>query len=72
MSTAISPVLSHFHLLHCVVQTSAGVCAQCEKSLFGLKPLDLFDRRCCSSPCVVLLRRKLAVQAAEKRFAAPS
>ena len=47
---------------------NAGVCAFCNKSLFGIKPLDIFDRRCCSSPCVLSLRRKLAADAASKRF----
>jgi hypothetical protein len=47
----------------------AGVCAQCNGSLYGVKALDVFDRRCCSSACVLLLRRKLAAEAAELRFA---
>lgn len=50
----------------------AGVCAQCERSLFNIKSLDVFDRRCCSSACVLLLRRKLAAEAAENRFATKS
>jgi hypothetical protein len=49
-------------------QVDAGVCGQCGRSLFGVKALDVFDRRCCSSPCVMLLRRRLAAEAAEKRF----
>ena len=47
---------------------SAGTCAFCNKSLYGVKALDVFDRRCCSSPCVLSLRRKLAADAALKRF----
>ena len=50
---------------------AAGNCANCNVSLFGLKPLDVFDRRCCSSNCVVALRRKLAAEAALKRLAPP-
>jgi hypothetical protein len=46
----------------------AGVCGMCEKPLFGIATLDIFDRRCCSSACVVALRRKLAGEAALKRF----
>ena len=47
---------------------NAGACAFCNKSLFGIKALDIFDRRCCSSPCVLALRRKLAADAALARF----
>jgi hypothetical protein len=46
------------------------VCALCSKSLAGIKALDVFDRRCCSSDCVLRLRRKLAAEAAEKRVSA--
>ena len=48
----------------------AGTCAFCDKSLFGIKVLDVFDRRCCSTNCVILLRRRLAGEAALKRLAA--
>ena len=47
---------------------SAGSCANCNISLYGIKALDVFDRRCCSSNCVVSLRRKLAAEAALKRL----
>mmetsp|Transcript_23283 Transcript_23283/g.39455 ORF Transcript_23283/g.39455 Transcript_23283/m.39455 type:complete len:125 (+) Transcript_23283:51-425(+) len=45
-----------------------GECSFCHKSLVGIVPLDIFDRRCCSSGCVVMMRRKLTAEAAEKRF----
>jgi thiamine pyrophosphate-dependent acetolactate synthase large subunit-like protein len=45
-----------------------GECGFCQKSLMGIVPLDIFDRRCCSSGCVVMMRRKLTAEAAEKRF----
>jgi len=45
-----------------------GFCSFCEKSLAGIVPLDVFDRRCCSSACVVQMRRKLTAEAAEKRL----
>jgi hypothetical protein len=47
---------------------AAGVCAACGASLFGMKSFDVFDRRCCSSVCVNLLRRSLVAAAAEKRM----
>ena len=50
----------------------AGRCAMCEASLYGRLALDVFDRRCCSSGCVVQLRRKLQAEAAMKRIAASS
>jgi hypothetical protein len=46
----------------------AGKCANCEKSLYQIASYDVFDRRCCSSDCVVSLRRKLLAEAAEKRM----
>lgn len=48
---------------------AAGLCAYCEKSLINIKVLDVFDRRCCSTNCVILLRRKLAGEAALQRMA---
>jgi len=51
-------------------RTEAGRCAQCEESLYGRLALDVFDRRCCSSQCVLQLRRKLQAEAALKRIAA--
>ena len=51
-------------------RANAGVCALCSNSLAGIKALDVFDRRCCSSDCVLRLRRKLAAEAAEKRVSA--
>ena len=53
-------------------QLAMGVCALCKRSLYGVKAFDVFDRRCCSTPCVMLLRRQLAAEAAEKRFAGGS
>ena len=47
---------------------AAGTCASCGVSLFGLKPFDVFDRRCCSTACVTVLRRSLVAAAAEKRI----
>lgn len=49
-------------------KVNAGSCALCQKSLAGIKALDVFDRRCCSSACVLQLRRKLTAEAAEKRL----
>ena len=46
----------------------SGRCALCDASLYGVRALDVFDRRCCSSVCVVALRRRLAGEAAEKRL----
>ena len=51
-----------------LTKLNAGTCGFCNKTLFGIKPLDIFDRRCCSSPCVLSLRRKLAADAALARF----
>eukprot|EP01041_Mallomonas_annulata_P012718 gene12718-26790_t len=45
-----------------------GSCAFCSSSLVGKKVLELFDRRVCSSDCVMKFRRKLAAEAAEKRL----
>jgi len=47
---------------------NAGQCALCGKSLAGVRALGVFDRRCCSSDCVLRLRRRLAAEAAEKRL----
>jgi len=47
---------------------NAGNCANCEKHLFGIVPLEIFDQKCCSSGCVMKLRRKLAADAAMKRM----
>jgi hypothetical protein len=47
---------------------TAGNCALCGKALYGAQVYDVFDRRCCSTACVATLRRKLAAEAAEKRF----
>jgi hypothetical protein len=47
---------------------AVGVCAWCGVSLLGVKALDVFERRCCSSACVSTLRRKLAAEAALKRL----
>lgn len=47
---------------------AAGNCAVCELQLFGRKTFDIFDNKCCSTSCISLLRRKLAAEAAEKRF----
>jgi hypothetical protein len=47
---------------------AAGVCATCGVSLFGMVPLDIYDRRCCSADCVVKLRRRLLADAAAKRM----
>lgn len=49
-------------------KANAGQCACCGMSLFGIQPFDVFDRRCCSSECVIKLRRRLAAEAAEKRL----
>ena len=46
----------------------AGVCATCGVSLYGKLALDIYDRRCCTSECVIKLRRQLAADAAMKRF----
>lgn len=46
----------------------AGTCDQCNKSMHGILKYDIFDKSCCSSECVVLLRRKLQATAAENRF----
>eukprot|EP01034_Spumella_vulgaris_P023232 gene23232-29434_t len=46
----------------------AGQCGACGSSLFGVKSLDVYDRRCCSAKCVIALRRTLAAEAAMKRF----
>lgn len=47
---------------------AAGVCPSCQLSLYGIPTYEIFDQKCCSSACVVKLRRKLAAEAAEKRM----
>lgn len=47
----------------------AGVCAQCGTSLHKVKVFALQDCKCCSAACVMTLRRGLAAEAAERRFA---
>ena len=47
---------------------NAGVCASCNVSLHGKLALDLYDYKCCGGACVMQLRRKLAADAAMKRF----
>jgi hypothetical protein len=47
---------------------AAGVCPSCQLSLYGIPTYEIFDQKCCSSGCVVKLRRKLAAEAAEKRM----
>ena len=49
-------------------QKLAGNCAQCGIPLVNSKALDVFERRVCSSNCVLQLRRKLSAEAAEKRL----
>jgi DNA repair exonuclease SbcCD ATPase subunit len=56
-------------LLERRAREEAGVCPVCEKSLYGLVSYDLYDHKCCSSTCVMTLRRRLAAEAAEKRMA---
>ena len=46
----------------------AGVCAQCSTSLYKVKVFALQDCICCSAACVMTLRRRLAAEAAERRF----
>ena len=46
----------------------AGFCDQCNKSLFKIEAFTIYDAKCCSTTCVALMRRKLAAEAAEKRF----
>lgn len=46
----------------------AGFCDQCNKSLYKIEPFAIYDARCCSTACVALMRRKLAAEAAERRF----
>lgn len=50
------------------VRESAGNCDMCSKSLFQAQMYEVFDKKCCSSACVVLMRRKLMAEAAEKRL----
>ena len=47
--------------------TLEGDCSYCHMSLKGIVPLDVFDRRCCSTGCVAMLRRKLTAEAADRR-----
>lgn len=47
---------------------NAGLCDNCAAPLFGKLALDLYDKRCCGAACVLALRRKLAADAAMKRF----
>ena len=49
-------------------RTSCGNCDTCNKSLYRSEMFEVFDRKCCSSTCVVLCRRKLMAEAAEKRM----
>lgn len=46
----------------------AGNCAVCNKGLFKQEVIDVLDKKCCSSGCVVKLRRQLAAEAAAARF----
>jgi len=50
------------------VKEEAGTCAMCGVVLYKKEVLDVFDRRVCSTGCVLSLRRKLAAEAAEKRL----
>ena len=50
------------------IQSNAGKCSFCEKSLGGIVPYEVFGRHCCSSSCVVRMRRKITADAAEKRL----
>ena len=47
---------------------SAGECGHCGKSLYLIKVFPLQDCKCCSAACVLQLRRRLAAEAAERRF----
>lgn len=52
-----------------LLRESAGECALCRKSLYkSVDSYDVFDKKCCSSACAVLMRRKLMAEAAEKRL----
>ena len=46
----------------------AGECGHCGKSLYMVKVFPLQDCKCCSAACVLQLRRRLAAEAAERRF----
>jgi hypothetical protein len=50
-------------------KASAGKCAQCSSHLYKVKVFALQDCKCCSAACVMSLRRRLAADAAERRFA---
>jgi hypothetical protein len=50
------------------LEKAAGLCDVCSKSLYAKTLYTVFDRRLCSSECVSVMRRKLAAEAAEKRF----
>lgn len=47
---------------------AAGYCEYCKNSLYGIQSYEIFDKKCCSSSCVVSLRRKISAEAAEKRM----
>jgi hypothetical protein len=49
------------------LEESVGECSLCGKTLGRQSPLEIFGKYCCSSACVVMLRRKLTADAAEKR-----
>lgn len=46
----------------------AGECEICHVSLYDNTVYNVYDRKACSSKCVLVLRRKIAAEAAEKRF----
>jgi hypothetical protein len=53
------------------LKLNAGVCGNenCKKNLFEIAaPYEVFDKKCCSSSCVVNVRRSLAASAALKRL----
>lgn len=49
-------------------KNQAELCSVCRKPMYGMIPLDVLGQRCCSSHCVVTLRRELAAEAALKRL----
>ena len=49
-------------------RNAAGYCEYCKNSLFGIQSYEIFDKKCCSSSCVLSLRRKISAEAAEKRM----
>lgn len=45
-----------------------GNCYICQTSLYKHELYEVFDKKVCSNQCVLIVRRKLAAEAAEKRF----